>query len=419
VKHVRDRSCPLGRWFGRGLLIVVLMAGAAACGKKGPPLPPLIRIPDQPADLVASRRGNAVAISFSVPDANTDGSSPANLDRIEVYAITAPANISDAEIRSRGELIATIPVNPPPEPEEPLRTVEGGINQGAEATLTEVLEPVLAQPTPADATDDTTEPEIEEQAAVPAFPSGLLRLPLLLPPPAPVATRVYIVVPIGGRRTGEAARSVVPLGAAPPPPPPARITYDEEEVTITWAPPSTAPAGLLAPRRLSLAGPPPAYHVYEAALEEGQVAERRLTENPTPTPSFVDPRVTFGEQRCYTVRVLQNVGTLSLESEALAPACVTLTDTFAPAPPTGLTTVPSDGAISLIWDPSDADDLGGYIVLRGEPGGTLSPITPAPVQDTSYRDVVPSGARVAYAVQAVDDEGNASTPSATVEDAAR
>ena len=39
------------------------------CGKSGPPLPPLVRMPAAPANLVAERRGDTVDIEFSVPNA--------------------------------------------------------------------------------------------------------------------------------------------------------------------------------------------------------------------------------------------------------------------------------------------------------------------------------------------------------------
>jgi hypothetical protein len=147
--------------------------------------------------------------------------------------------------------------------------------------------------------------------------------------------------------------------------------------------------------------------------------ERRLTTAPVSQPPFNDPRVAFGEERCYTVRAVQRVAGSTIESDAPQPTCETLVDTFPPRPPTGLTTIASDGAISLIWDPSGAADLAGYHVLRGQPGGGLTRITAAPLQETSFRDVVPSGSRAAYAVQAVDREGNASAPSPIVEDTAR
>src|SRR5690606_8104365 len=134
--------------------------------------------------------------------------------------------------------------------------------------------------------------------------------------------------------------------------------------------------------------------------------ERRLTTRPVETARFVDARVVFGAERCYLVRALLGAGTQAIESEAAGETCVKLVDTFPPPAPTGLTTVPTDGAISLIWDPSGADDLAGYVVLRGQPGGSLAPITPGVQRETSFRDAVPSGTRAVYAVQAVDREGN-------------
>lgn len=410
---------PASWGFRRAVLCLVLVAlGAVACGKKGPPLPPFIRIPDQPGDLAADRRGDSVVVSFVVPATNADGSRPANVDRVEVYAVNGPAGISEADILATGERIATIPVNPPPEPDAPPRpAVEGAVDQGAVATFTETLMPVAAV-------------QNVQNVAAASPPSlaprelkvlrGVLRLPVLPPAPAAIATRVYLAVPIGGRRTGESARSVVPLVEAPAPPAQPTITYDESEVTVTWgAAGQVTPPGLLTVRPLPNGVAALAFHVYEVTLEGGTLAERRLTTNPMPETSFVDPRVTFGTERCYTVRVLRSVGTLAVESEAPAPACVKMVDTFPPAAPEGLTTVPSDGAISLIWDSSEAADLGGYVVLRGEPGGQLSRITTEAIQDTSYRDVVPSGTRAVYAVQAVDKEGNVSEPSALVEDTAR
>jgi len=51
----------------------------AACGKSGPPLPPLVRVPVAPADVTADRRGNDVELQFTVPDTNTDRTRPANI----------------------------------------------------------------------------------------------------------------------------------------------------------------------------------------------------------------------------------------------------------------------------------------------------------------------------------------------------
>jgi hypothetical protein len=57
--------------------------------------------------------------------------------------------------------------------------------------------------------------------------------------------------------------------------------------------------------------------------------------------------------------------------------------------------------------------------LRGSSPAQLEPITPAPIQETTFRDQVAAGVRFTYAVKAVDRAGNSSPASKTVEEAAR
>ena len=131
-----------------------------------------------------------------------------------------------------------------------------------------------------------------------------------------------------------------------------------------------------------------AYNVYAVSSATPPVTTR-LTKAPVVEPHFVDSRIVWGECRCYTVRTVLTIGTSSFESDEPAPGCVTLEDRFPPAAPKGLNAVPSEGAISLIWEPNTEGDLRGYIVLRAvAPGGTLQPITPAPISQTTFKDAV-------------------------------
>jgi hypothetical protein len=359
---------------GTGFLSFLLIPLLVGCGKKGPPLPPLIKLPTAPGDFAVQRRGMTVAIQFVLPGSNTDGSTPADLNRVEVYALTGPPTLTPDEILRRGTRVGRVPANPPPDPDapegEPARpdaSVPGGLDQGATARLSDAFRPP--------------------------------------PTVAPADVRSYIAVGFNKRgRRGAFSRPVpVPIGDAPPAPQPPRVTWDETSITVTW------------PTLPSATDSSPTYNVYVP----GEV-EVRLTEHPLNEASFVDRRIEWGAERCYVIRAVETVDSLALESEASPPACVTLADTFPPAAPGGLITVAAEGAVNLIWDPNNEADLAGYLVLRAvAPSPDLVPITPSPVLETTFKDVVPAGARVTYAVQAVDKAGNVSPMSARVEETAR
>jgi fibronectin type 3 domain-containing protein len=170
-------------------------------------------------------------------------------------------------------------------------------------------------------------------------------------------------------------------------------------------------------------GPDPVGSPAAASTPWNEPAPTPLNPTALETTTFSDD-VQFGRERCYTVRTLYGTGRAAVESAPSERVCVTPTDIFAPAAPAQPATVAGEGAITLIWEPNREPDVAGYLVLRGEPGdATLRPLTPAPIADTSYRDVtVMQGRRYVYAVVAVDNRApvpNASAPSANVEETAR
>jgi hypothetical protein len=183
------------------------------------------------------------------------------------------------------------------------------------------------------------------------------------------------------------------------------VTYTETGIVVAWSPtPATAGATSSFTYQVYDAGPVP----------------RRLTDRALAAPPFVDNRIAWGAERCYAVRTVSTVDDLTVESEASPPACVTPTDTFPPAAPTGLTAVAATGSISLIWNASPEKDVAGYLVLRATaPASTMAPVTPMPIPETTFRDAVSPGTRVIYAIQAVDQAGNVSPPSSSIEETAR
>jgi hypothetical protein len=363
---VKSRSRVLG---------LLLIAAATACGKKGPPLPPLIRIPTPPGAFSVQRQGTNVVIQLAVPGDNTDGSKPADVARVDVYALTSDAPVNPDEVYRRGTRVGRVLVNPPPDPDTPDGEPPkpsgplppGGIDQGATARLSEEFKP--------DENGDPTD------------------------------VRYYVAVGFNkrGRHGPYSPPVAVPVSEPPEPPGKPEVTVDETSITVTWPAPAAGDDAALG------------YHVYQP----GDVP-LRLTAEPVWEETFVDQRIQWGAKRCYVVRSVEPFEKTSLESEASPETCVTLVDTFAPEAPEGLTIVASEGAMNLIWNPNHESDLAGYVLWRAmPPEGDLKKITPESIKETTYKDTVPAGARVAYAVQAVDKAGNVSPMSMRVEETAR
>jgi predicted small lipoprotein YifL len=391
-----------------------LVAGAiliTGCGRKGPPLPPFVRTPIAPGELSAARRGDSVDLKFVVPASNTDQTRPANIERIDIYALTHTARVTDLDVFTRGERIASVDVKAPRDPnrtidpDEPasdLQPLVGtGLEQGASADIFEELN--LVTPT-AHAADEPNRP-------IDGRP--------LTGPSCEMPTRTYLAIGIStqGRRGQFSRQASVPLVTAPAALPQPSVKYDENGVTVAWQAAGAAPgaseppAARLDSRPIGCSSPAVGYHVYEIAATPPQ-PETRLTDQPLGASPFVDSRMTWGAERCYTVRAVHSIGALSVESGPAPPVCEKLTDTFPPAAPKGLVAVASEGAINLIWDASADKDLAGYLVLRA-PASTrqFSPVTQEPLHDTTFTDKVQPGVPFIYAVLAVDSNGNRSAPS--------
>ncbi len=401
---------------------------SAGCGKKGPPLPPLVKLPAAPANVTAERRGDNVTIQFTVPANNTDNTKPANVERVDVYAYTGSPNVRDDDLLKHGTRVGSVPVKAPRDPDntadedEPADDVDApegnGLDQGAIAHVDDRL--TAASRIPA----ETGAPRRrgDQNAAAP-----------LVGPSTVVATRIYASVGVStrGRHGPLSKRVAVPLVPAPPAPPAPIVTYDEAAITVTWAGDDAPKAGALLPSYPLGASPPTfAYNVYDiprqgattssrAAAPASTSGETRLTKSPTTDRTYTDTRMDWGKERCYAVRAIESLGDLNIESEDSAPKCVTPVDTFPPASPKNLQAVASEGAISLIWDANAESDLAGYIVLRGMAAGELVAVTRSPIADTNFKDTVPSGVQYTYAVIAVDKYGNKSGRSNTVDETAR
>jgi hypothetical protein len=409
------------------------------CGKKGPPLAPLRIAPAPVTELSARRMADRVVLRFSLPERNDNNSTPVDLERVDVYALSVPkaADAPDGpDFLEQARVVAAVKVTP---------------QTPARASVTETLTPADFKPAPIEKPVERRQPPVT--AAKP-------------PPPDPTPVRLYAVVPVSSKgRHGRASMTTVPIVEAPPAPETATATYSEKSVTLEWTPVADPPP----PPVPSLADTPPPQPPLNAQQkkEEGEEEEEEEAEapkeqklvtpetgQPTPAPTtepqpshtqynvyeaaklpaapplntapldeprYEDPGIQFGAERCYGVTAVWVVGRVPVESAPSSPVCVTPLDTFPPAAPEGLGAVAGPGSISLIWNAAAAPDLAGYLVLRAEaPDDTLQALTPEPIRETTYRDTaVRPGVRYVYAVAAVDRAKNVSAQSARVEETAR
>jgi hypothetical protein len=408
------------------VLIGLAVAGLAVpgCGKKGPPLAPLLRVPGRAMDITARRVGDTVSVTFTVPSVNIDETKPADIARVDLYAYTA-MDQNDVRDPRRMTLVGSIPVRRPAEPRAepedekgkpakpaPPPPPEPGEDQGARVTLSETLTADMLVPVAPD-----RKPPVPPVPAEPVTWFGEPRVfPLAGPVPKDEPRRFYLVYGVsrGGNRGGASPRPAVPIGPPPAAPAQPSLEVDEGGIVVSWDVPTGARLPyqeraegdvLKATTRGMESAQPLAYLVYRLSAD-GPV---RLTEKPVTERTFTDPAVEYGAERCYDVRTVTGQGIVAFESPPSPKACVTPADTFPPAAPTSLAAVAGDGVISLIWIGVDAADVAGYLVLRAsDPAGALTPLFDAPIRETTYRDVsAKPGVRYVYAVVAVD---KASTP---------
>jgi hypothetical protein len=464
-------------------MLLTTLVVVTACGKKGPPLPPLRLVPGPVSDLTIRRVGQDVQLRFKLPTANANGPGRIDLDRVEVYAVTvAPGSVTppNRDLLTKTYLVGTIPVKPLPvegeDQPEPSGAPDTRPSPGDQVSFVEELTEARMTPAklPKAATPPAPVPDLPPMTPPGELPlPGVLQMPATatlpaVPPlpepvsPAPTATppraetapaaqkkpaaaapaapaapgfttivRVYTIrgVAASGRPGQPSARVLIPLVPPPPPPSAAKASFTEKSVVVEWTPPAVESKGTAltynvyrSPQADTPATPEP------AAKPGATPGSPTLPKQEAPLNSallaaekFEIAGLEIGSRQCFTVRSVELVQNVAIEGEAGEATCVTPRDIFPPAAPQGLSLLLLDGAIELVWDASTEADLAGYTVLRAEaPGDTLRPLTPAPIRETTFRDTtVQSGAHYTYAIVAVDRAGNASPPSVRVEGTAR
>lgn len=349
-------------------LLTLAVLAFSACGKKGPLLPPVSRVPQVPENIRVYQQGGRLLIEWTNPQGYVDGSSLGPVLETEIWVWEAPAGDEKTpapptarEMARQGRLEKRLPAA---KMEELRRT--GSATDEA---------PVYRYARPLD------EEEIEG------------------------AVKAYALRARDQRKRPSTFSSPAVFEARALPLPPRKPVAEvfEDRIEIQWQAPESDMAGK---KPAGISG----YNVYK--MDDGGVW-RRLTDTPGRARSFSDTSFVFGRPARYIVRAVLSVPKSPqrfLESDDSPVLEVTPKDTFPPAAPEGLTSVSGRGFVSISWQPNREKDLDGYRVWRKAKGeADFSPLTPEPIPQVVFTDEkIEPGRTYTYAVAAVDHAGNTS-----------
>lgn len=343
---------------GAGRRVAIGLAlGAAlyACGKKGPPAPPVRILPAAPGAIAARQVGGDIVLTAPLRPTRSDGSPLEPGARVDVLRMPAspglkPNLVSERYLVQQFLLEAGTIASLDP------KTPEGGAT-GRVAFR-----------------DRGAVPDV----AAPAGTGGTIGFLYALR-----------VVEPGGKSSPMRAPILVEVALPPSSPGPLEAVVGEGEVRLSWQP---AP------------GPVGGYNVYRRAASDGAEPEAPINPSLLTVTEFVDRTFRYDVEYQYFVRSSLAGRATPCESPAGPAYTVKPHDHFAPAAPTGIAVAVEGGQIRVYWFPNAEPDLAGYrIYRRAEDEAEARPIGEVTAAESSFADTGASaGVRYHYAVSAID-----------------
>jgi hypothetical protein len=343
--------------------LAILLCGwmISGCGTPAQPLPPTLKLPELVKDLSASRVGDTVHLKWTISHRSTDN---VLLQRKVPYYIWRKPGTG------KGELVGD-------------SSSEAG--EGAEFA-------------------DQLPPELQKG-------------------PPTLITYTVELLNYQGHSAGLSNVAYSAAGEAPPAVLDLDATVTNEGVLLHWA-------------VLESNTGPETFRIHRTMLDTAPAKKTSpLGGNDVPTSmtllvtpkdgkdrgNALDSSAVFGHRYEYWIeRLIHDVvggKPLEIVSGPSNKIRVNAKDVFPPKPPEALAAVAvaDQGAIDLSWSPNTEADLAGYVVYRGEAGGSAERISlaNAPVIAPTYRDATAqAGHTYRYSVSAVDTSGNESARSA-------
>jgi predicted small lipoprotein YifL len=344
----------------RGIVLAVAaLALSTACGIKGPPLPPVIRVADPTRDLTVVQEDRRAVLTWSYPSSTTSGESLHDLESVELWRATmnvaeAPPkaeNVRDRDLNrqlliSTGELIAVLD--------------GAGLDAATRGSKLEWSDDLVAW--------SRDHPSDQPQMIWYAVRS----------------------VCCGGRESG--LSNIVRLVPETPPPPPTDLVLEAEAdgIRLTWVPHDESP-------------------IIVERSPDGTDWRSITGAKPLTTGEWLDLGAEQDHAWNYRLRsVHQQKGGQRIIGEPGPAVGIYYPDVYPPAAPEDLVCLPEGARVRLRWRAAAEADT--YRVYR-ETDGRASTVLATDIRSSKYDDDAPPPGTSRYRVTAVDSDGNESPAS--------
>jgi hypothetical protein len=372
-------------------LAALLLVAAIGCGKKEPPRPPASKIPAAIDDLTLQQRGTELLMSMTYPTTTVGGLALAEIESVELWEITRPLPTPQVEESAETEEEAPQSIfftAPAAEEEEDL----------GQRFLQQML-----QMDPREFAPQARQRLVLQGGDLDAAVAGdrlAIRLSLTPPPPAGDEARIYSVRTVLGRRLISPFSNLVGIIPIPPPSPPQalEVTAEPGGVQLVWQAEESDTG----------------FRIYRRDARNREYGAP-IQVSPPDTDRYLDRSARLDNRYIYTVTTVAEVEPL-VESAIAIEQEVNYLDRFAPPTPDNLVALPETGRVRLLWEPSGAVDLAGYLLYRRGPRDEVELLTPEPTIGLELldQDVVTDETYVYYVI-AIDHTGNRSESSREVE----
>ena len=345
----------------RRLVLALLGLAVAACGKKGPPVAPELRLPVPPVGIQVSIDEDSILVSWTNPERRLDASRLKDLMEVKLY---------------RREESADGPLKP--------AMLSGGRVVGYEQIA------AIRADAPAPATIVGTRMQwVDRQGLVLDH------------------RYVYVLTAIDaqGRSSPPSERRPITFLAAPVPPSDVEVTPGNHQVTLSWRAPAAFTDGTAVSGDLR-------YVVLRGVGSAGPMTV--VTPEPLAATTFTESGLENETEYRYAVSAVRVDPRATVTGAPSATVVAIPIETARPTPPRNLVAVPSSGALRLAWSPSPETTVALYAVYRATGSNAPVRIGTTSSGNTTFvdRDIRP-GTTYRYTVTAIDNarRPNESVPS--------